>query len=302
MIELSFVLIGAQKAATTWLFERLRSHPDLAFPGRKNDQEYFGRTWDSEEDQAAYARRFEDAVVPFVGDAAVDAMFDPAVAPFLAERIPDVQVIASLRDPFDRAVSAHGWNVRKGRYPDLPLDDVLELAVGLQLQSFAAEPSMAQRLRQLVDRGRYAKQMQRFVASLGPERVCVVLYDEIQHAPEAALERVTRFFGADPSKLGAPSTRRPKRATRSRHLTRLQRLAPDFGPLGRLVEVLNEWTPDAKGEGTPATISPVVRERFVSALRPDVHELRELLATLPPTHRPTMDLQSAWPAYFESGA
>lgn len=46
---LDFLGIGAQKAGTTWLYEKLRLHPDIAFPAGKEvhfwDQKYGSSTF-----------------------------------------------------------------------------------------------------------------------------------------------------------------------------------------------------------------------------------------------------------------
>ena len=39
---LNFLVIGAQKCATTWLFECLNEHPDICLPKHKREVEYMG--------------------------------------------------------------------------------------------------------------------------------------------------------------------------------------------------------------------------------------------------------------------
>lgn len=109
----SFLGIGAQKAGTTWLFEQLRRHPDVAFPAGK--EIHF---WDqlSVRSIAWYESLFK----PFEGSGKQTGDITPAYAilpPKIIEichnHFPDLRLVYILRNPIDRAWSHAKMHLEK---------------------------------------------------------------------------------------------------------------------------------------------------------------------------------------------
>ena len=114
----TFLIIGAQKSATRWLRLNLGLHPDVfSAPGEIeffNNGDRFraeGADW--------YRAQFSGwSGEPIVGEATPGYMFwrhGPAkVAARVEETIPDVRLIATLRNPIDRAQSAMVHHIEGG--------------------------------------------------------------------------------------------------------------------------------------------------------------------------------------------
>jgi hypothetical protein len=121
-VSLEFLVIGAQKAGTTTLWQLLRDHPQLWLPETKeapffSHDEVYARGWD------AYLERLE---APADGDLLRGTVTPhymhgwhqvntDMVASRIASRLPDVKLIALLRDPVERARSQHAMASARGR-------------------------------------------------------------------------------------------------------------------------------------------------------------------------------------------
>lgn len=137
----NFLVIGAQKAGTTWLYKFLRSHPDIYVPPTLKEVMYF----DVEQRYEAlgpkgYAEYFESVsqeksigevtpgylwVSPEYPEWGAPSSFRTGVPERVAKTLgPDVKLIALLRDPIDRALSAYVHHRRRERIPaDSPLSE-----------------------------------------------------------------------------------------------------------------------------------------------------------------------------------
>jgi hypothetical protein len=140
-----FVIIGAQKAGTTSLYDYLVQHPCIA-PARTKEVHFFdhhfarGIGW--------YARRFSTqrekkrAGKPLgheliTGEASPYYLFHPHVPKRIKETLPNARLIVLLRNPVSRAFSHYNMNVSKKTYKNpetvhsltretLPFDEAIE--------------------------------------------------------------------------------------------------------------------------------------------------------------------------------
>ncbi len=100
---LNFLGIGAQKAGTTWLYQMLREHPEIAFPAGK--EVHF---WKAHLDRGV--DWYQDL---FKGNDAVKGEITPAYAILPSEKVseisehfPDLRLIYVIRNPIERAWSS----------------------------------------------------------------------------------------------------------------------------------------------------------------------------------------------------
>jgi hypothetical protein len=121
-----FVIIGAQKAGTTSLYDYLVQHPCIA-PARTKEVHFFDHRW--QQGIGWYARRFplqrekKKAGKPLgheliTGEASPYYLFHPHVPRRIKETLPDAKLIVLLRNPVDRAYSHYNMNVSKKTYKD----------------------------------------------------------------------------------------------------------------------------------------------------------------------------------------
>lgn len=103
----TFLIIGAPKAGTTSLAAYLAEHPDV-FIAPEKEVHFFNRNFDKGTDW--YRSRFADARgQKAIGEASPTYMYLPHALDRIAETLPDVRLIAILRNPIDRAYSHYWW-------------------------------------------------------------------------------------------------------------------------------------------------------------------------------------------------
>lgn len=206
----SFLIVGAQKGGTTSLFDYLAEHPDVR-PPRYKEVHYFDR--DADRPLSHYLSSFPlgDAVT---GEATPYYLFHPYVAERVAKALPDMKLIAMLRDPVDRAMSHHNHNLAMGM-EDLPLEEALdaeaERLAGAEAQ--LAQPGVlhaAHRHHSYLARGRYAEQLERFYAHFPREQILVLSSEDFFADPASGYAETLRFLGLpafDPGRMTARNAR-----------------------------------------------------------------------------------------------
>jgi hypothetical protein len=186
----TFLIIGAQKSATRWLRLNLGLHPDV-FAARAEIE--FFNNGDQYRDQgtAWYREQFEgwngEAIV---GEATPGYMFwrhRPAVvAERIEETVPDVRLIATLRNPIDRAQSAMVHHIEGG---SLPPDSVLADVV-------KQTPPDRDRLG-IIAGGWYAASLEPYRDRFG-DHLLILLHDDIDDDPRGAYDAALVHVGAEP--------------------------------------------------------------------------------------------------------
>ena len=294
-----FVIIGAQKAASTYLAMRLGRHPGLfVAPGELpyfEDPDYTPGTW------SLFVRNFRDTEhFRMVGFKRANYLGKPEVASRLSQHLPDARLIAILRNPIDRAISAYFHYMRSGFIPVKPLEDgMMRVMDG----SMAARYPAA---RDIIDYGMYFRHLARYLQYFPLTQICVVVVDDLVAAEGEVLDTVGSFLGVEGIMGGLDHERRAQATTTS--LTRLRivrairplhsrqnrersRTYPRKGPVALAVRnaavALDRFVlaPLIPGKASPP--SPGLRSRLVQTYVEDVGALATLLGR---------DLLSLWTA------
>jgi hypothetical protein len=194
-----FLILGAQKAGTTALYSYLRRHPEITGPAFKEvsffDRHYArGERW--------YRAHFPIRRSGIVGEASPSYLFHPLAPERIAGMLPDVRLIAILRNPVDRAFSHYQHEVAFGR-ERLSFENALvhenERMDG-ELERMLADPayfSYAWWNYTYLARGRYAEQLERWFAAFPRERLLVLFSDELADDTAGTYRRVLGFLGVD---------------------------------------------------------------------------------------------------------
>lgn len=207
----SIVVIGAQRCGTTTLFRLLEAHPHLVRPTLDKGTGYFddhygrGRGWylahfplRAVARSRARAQGVEGRIQAF--ECSGYYLFHPLAAQRLARDLPDAQVVVLVRDPVERAGSAHRHEVARG-FETLGLEEAIDAeelrtrGESLRLGSEPGYTSFEHRHHAYVQRGEYAHQIARFVDALGEDRVHVVDADRFFAAPEQEFAGLQQRLG-----------------------------------------------------------------------------------------------------------
>jgi hypothetical protein len=315
---LDFIVVGAQKAGTTTLFEYLGRHPSIALPAGK-EVPYFSHDARYRSDWHRYLQKtftFADpgnkwgTVTPhyMVGGVYERARtsygsYDERAVPLrIRDRLPDVRLIAILRDPVERAFSHYRMVVMWGRE-----HRSFDVAIDQLLGAEALEDS-----RRLPDEatgyvawGEYGRILSGYLDVFPREQILVVFTKELEDAPGLLLRRIHGFIGVDhrplPDNLAARyrvsgvgrrlswlDVHRVQRAAARTALTRaVWHAVPEKGQrhvdyvFNRTAYRVDLWNrrPDGRAHVLPSPLTLTrLREHFAS----DTARLTEVLGVSPP--------------------
>jgi hypothetical protein len=193
-----FLIVGAQRAGTTSLYRYLAEHPAVAPPVRKEIQ-YFslhherGDQWYRSHFPLAGRGRKTFEATPYY-------LFHPAAPARASATVPGAKIIALVRDPVARAFSQWQHNASRGLEHlgfEAALDAEAERLAGEE-ERLAADTSYrsdAHRLWSYMARGRYADQLERWLAHYPRERILVLRSEDLYEHPGPTYARSLEFLG-----------------------------------------------------------------------------------------------------------
>jgi hypothetical protein len=197
----SVLIIGTQRGGTTSLFNYLAQHPDVRPPLRK-EVHYFdlnhasGPNW--YRGCFPYSRQLRDGALTI--DATPYYMMHPLAPQRAAALLPDVKLVALLRNPIDRALSHHQHEVRGGREA-LSFAEALEREaerLAGQEDRLRNDPryySWNHRRYAYTRRGLYLEQLRRWLQHFPRSQLLVLQSERLFRDPPAVTAEVYRFLG-----------------------------------------------------------------------------------------------------------
>jgi hypothetical protein len=201
----TFLVVGAQRAGTTSLHRALVAHPAIVAPNLHKGVHYF---------DVAHANglRWYRAHFPLEGVARARAghqlqafessgyyMHHPLAPGRIAADLPEVRLVAMLRDPVERAHSAHRHELDRG-FEHLGFEEALELEpsrLAGEIDRMIVDPayvSHAHRHQAYVQRGQYVEQLRVLFDLFGRDRVHVVWSEDFFERPEETFAGVLEFL------------------------------------------------------------------------------------------------------------
>jgi Sulfotransferase domain len=198
-----FLIAGAPKAGTTALHVALARHPQL-YLSRVKEPKYFltdgppsaqGGPGDAKTlreqvwQRDKYEALFADAPPgTLLGESTSLYLHDGVAMQRIRAAIPDVRVIALLRDPVDRAHSnwAHLWSAG--------LEPEHDFVAACLLEEKRAAAGWAPFWRYL-SLGKYGEQLDQLWTLFPREQTLVLRYRELRESPAETLDVITEFLG-----------------------------------------------------------------------------------------------------------
>jgi hypothetical protein len=177
----------------------LDRHPDVfvAKPFTPEPKVFMGPVQDADTYRLRYARLFADARGQKARCEKTSYYLESDQAcQLIRTHLPDVRVLFIVREPVARAYSNYLWS-RKNGLETLSFEEAVERE-GRRPSPLPPEKAYA-RPYDYLSRGRYATFAQRYLESLGRERVAFFLFEDITRNPRRLFTDLQRFIGVDPA-------------------------------------------------------------------------------------------------------
>jgi Sulfotransferase domain len=273
--RLDFLVIGAHKSGTTTLFQYLRYHPQIFLPPEKEIAFFSNESW--------YAKGWDKFAEEFFSQASADALWGKVTPQYMAysqvpERIrkemPDVKLIALLRNPVDRAFSHYRMAVRTNSEKRAFREVISRCRTEDEPTGYFAL-------------GEYGRILNSFRRYFPLDRLLILFTDDLELRPQFVLDSIARYLGLDesytPKNMGA---RYHVGATRQRFpwlvptvkrvypLWRLWKLVPE-----RRRRVIRFWfhTQFNSVSQPSVELNPSLRLHLIERYREDIETLEALM-------------------------
>ncbi|MGO9160712.1 MAG: sulfotransferase family protein [Streptosporangiaceae bacterium] len=222
-----FLIVGAQRSGTVSMDRALRQHPAVFGGILREEVHYFdlhydrGVSWyQSHFPFRSWARWVARAAgsPPVTFETSPYYMFHPLAAERISRDLPEVKLLVLVRDPVERAYSAHAHETFFG-YESEPFERALELEstrLAGAAERIVADPGYASHSHQhhaYRTRGQYAEQLERLECLFGRDRIHVVESQAFFTSPEPAYDTVLEFLGLP--HVGYPNFKRRNTRPRS---------------------------------------------------------------------------------------
>jgi hypothetical protein len=202
----NFLIIGAMKSGTTSLYHYLQQHPQVYMSPVK-EPAYFAAVGREEKYRppGVMARRRRERIVTdldayrelfagvtdeiAIGEASVGYLHSPWAAKKIHELIPDVKLLAILRNPVERAYSHFKARLR----------DRVEHHKDFRA-ALAAEADRQQRkggFWNYTRKGFYSLSLQRYYDQFDADQIRVFRYEDFQKHPLAVMRKIFAFLGVN---------------------------------------------------------------------------------------------------------
>ncbi len=288
----NFLVIGAGKAGTTSVDLYLQEHPQIymshvkepnffALEGEKIDfrgpkAENLINSWsvNSEEKYLELFRGVKDEKA--IGEISPLYLYSPKAPGRIKHYIPNVKLIAILRNPVERAFSAYVYLLGESR------ESCKDFAQALSLEEKRISANW-EWIWHYQNLGFYYKQLKRYFDTFDHEQIRVYLFEDLHKNPVGLLQDIFQFIGVDNSfvpntSMKAKVSRVPKNRTLQNFLEKPNLIKDVL----RLVLPANFRKPMAartyrKNISDQPKLSPEIRQQLIQVYQEDILHLQDLI-------------------------
>jgi len=283
-------LVGAPKCGTTAVWAWLRSHPAV-FMATLKEPHFFGSDLRGRwfvRDPACYAALFAEAHapgVPLAGEASVFYLYSRLAAAEIKRASPEARIVAIVRDPVTAMHALHAQLYYNGN------EDIADFGAALAAESERRRtrqspndnyPPEVLWYREVV---RFAEQLERYLEAFGPDRVHVIVHDDLIARREDTLQALLRFLDLDATGVVGMRRANSSKLVRSRRVHAwvlrpspgLRRLARAALPQGIRRGVIRLLLAANTLAAPRRPLDPALQRALRLELAPDTEQLGRLL-------------------------
>ena len=282
----NFIIIGAAKGGTTSFCHYLNQHPEVYVSPEKEPRffapEFYTKYTNGPVRSASlrpkmswqeYKSLFKGVTnEKAIGEASTEYIFFPKVPQRIKLTIPNVKLIAILRDPRERAFSAYCYNLRDGR------------------EKLSFEEALADEERRIQENWRpgwyykeagfYFKQLSRYFSIFEPHQIRVYLYEEFDQKPLEILHDIFNFLEVSSDFVPDLSRKNisvvPKNILLNNLLSNESSLANLKPHLPKKIRLFFKYIRDKNRKSKP-DLSGKIRKQLIDVYREDILRLQDLL-------------------------
>ncbi len=173
-----FIVIGPGRTGTSWMYEMLLQHPEVCLARDSKETLFFNRYY--EQGMEWYSRFFRDCEQSSaIGEITTTYFHQVGVAERIATHLPHVKLIACLREPMERMISAYYYRRRAG-----------ETLLSFE-EALGKEPD-------LLEESLYDRCIERYLEHFPEGRIHVLFYEDLKEDPRNFLRDLFSAIGVDP--------------------------------------------------------------------------------------------------------
>ena len=222
----NFLIIGAQKAGTSWLGSMLAQHPEIFIA--KKEIHFFDRLQNFNKGISWYEEKFEKAnKEKAIGEKTPEYLWINKncsnVHKDIYKYLPEAKLIIVLRNPVERAISHVNHLVRYGRVP-----------FTININNFIWKDF-------IIEKGKYCQQIKTYYEIFSREQILIIFNEEeLLKKPQITLKKACEFLGVNSSFSFSNATKK----IHQNRVTKAELIAGAyFPPLRPFIKVVGKYLP-----------------------------------------------------------
>ena len=220
----SFIIIGAQKSGSTFLHHNLSDHPEIYMPD--GEQAYFETPYFEENNSSLnnLERKFIDRKENVLGIKRPSYIGKPEVPDRITEFLPDIKLIAVLRNPIERIKSDYFHNINYGFIPPKDIELILPKIIKKD-KVFLDKYPLAY---DIIEFGFYYKYLSMFKHYFKNDSILILLFEEIQDQPVETIQKCYEFLNVDKDYVSGCIKSKPQSVVYNLNRLKILRLRNNF--------------------------------------------------------------------------
>jgi hypothetical protein len=168
-----FLVIGSQRSGTTWLYNVLETHKQIALAKGRKEVHYFDRYYERGFDW--YKKLYPDNFSGKRGEITPAYLYHKECAYRIKQDLPNAKLICILRNPIERAYSGYKFMIQEKE---------LEISFEKAIKEFP----------DILERGLYFQQLERYSNYFENNQMKVVFFDDLIKNPEKLVNFICDYL------------------------------------------------------------------------------------------------------------
>jgi hypothetical protein len=184
-IQLDFIIAGAHRTGTTWLYENLYQHPEIILSSKRKELHFFDR----DENFKKGLNFYNDFISnkhnkSLIGDVTPSYFGDEKVPERINYFFPKIKIIIILRNPIDRLFSHYKLNEGNSNNEE-------------SFSSYYKRKLNENEAGNSVEEGIYIKHIESYLKYFKKEQITVMFYKDLKEKPNQFYSKILKSIGVN---------------------------------------------------------------------------------------------------------